>query len=175
MTIADLVPAWENEGAWSARLQVPGEPGGVRPDGTVTAPPDPGALFDTFSAWATDRGFTLYPHQEESLLEIVSDSNVIVGTPTGSGKSLIATAALFAGLATGRRAYYTAPIKALVSEKFFDLVEIFGPAAVGMITGDSAVNADAPIICCTAEILAGIALREGIDADAGIVVMDEFH
>ena len=175
MTIADLVPAWENEGAWSARLQVPGEPGGVQPDGTVTAPPDPGTLFDTFSAWATDRGFTLYPHQEESLLEIVSDSNVIVGTPTGSGKSLIATAALFAGLATGRRAYYTAPIKALVSEKFFDLVEIFGPAAVGMITGDSAVNADAPIICCTAEILAGIALREGIDADAGIVVMDEFH
>ena len=175
MTIADLVPAWENEGAWRARLQVPGEPGGVQPDGTVTTPPDPGALFDTFSAWATDRGFTLYPHQEESLLEIVSDSNVIVGTPTGSGKSLIATAALFAGLATGRRAYYTAPIKALVSEKFFDLVEIFGPAAVGMITGDSAVNADAPIICCTAEILAGIALREGIDADAGIVVMDEFH
>ncbi len=175
MTVADLVPAWENEGAWSARLQVPGEPGGVQPDGTVTAPPDPGTLFDTFSAWATDRGFTLYPHQEESLLEIVSDSNVIVGTPTGSGKSLIATAALFAGLATGRRAYYTAPIKALVSEKFFDLVEIFGPAAVGMITGDSAVNADAPIICCTAEILAGIALREGIDADAGIVVMDEFH
>jgi len=175
VTIADLVPAWENEGAWSARLQVPGEPGGVRPDGTVTTPPDPGTLFDTFSAWATERGFTLYPHQEESLLEIVSDANVIVGTPTGSGKSLIATAALFAGLATGRRAYYTAPIKALVSEKFFDLVEIFGPAAVGMITGDSAVNADAPIICCTAEILAGIALREGIDADAGIVVMDEFH
>ena len=175
MTIADLVPSWENEGAWSARLQVPGEPGGVQPDGTVITPPDPGTLFDTFSTWATDRGFTLYPHQEESLLEIVSDSNVIVGTPTGSGKSLIATAALFAGLATGRRAYYTAPIKALVSEKFFDLVEIFGPSAVGMITGDSAVNASAPIICCTAEILAGIALREGIDADAGIVVMDEFH
>jgi len=175
VTIADLVPAWENEGTWSARLRVPGEPGGVQPDGTVTTPPDPGTLFDTFSAWATERGFTLYPHQEESLLEIVSDANVIVGTPTGSGKSLIATAALFAGLATGRRAYYTAPIKALVSEKFFDLVEIFGPAAVGMITGDSAVNADAPIICCTAEILAGIALREGIDADAGIVVMDEFH
>ena len=81
MTIADLVPAWENEGAWSARLQVPGEPGGVQPDGTVTAPPDPGALFDIFSAWATDRGLPLYPHQEESLLEIVGDANVIVGTP----------------------------------------------------------------------------------------------
>ncbi|MET0865646.1 MAG: DUF3516 domain-containing protein, partial [Nakamurella sp.] len=93
----------------------------------------------------------------------------------GSGKSLIATAALFTGLATGRRSYYTAPIKALVSEKFFDLVDIFGASAVGMITGDSAVNAAAPIICCTAEILAGIALRGGNDSDAGIVVMDEFH
>jgi superfamily II RNA helicase len=117
----------------------------------------------------------LYPHQEEALLEIVADANVIVGTPTGSGKSLIATAALFTGLATGRRSYYTAPIKALVSEKFFDLVDIFGASAVGMITGDSAVNAAAPIICCTAEILAGVALRAGADADAGVVVMDEFH
>ena len=136
---------------------------------------DPGELFDIFSAWADERGLPLYPHQEESLLEIVGDANVIVGTPTGSGKSLIATAALFTGLATGRRSYYTAPIKALVSEKFFDLVDIFGASAVGMITGDSAVNAAAPIICCTAEILAGVALRGGADSDAGIVVMDEFH
>jgi superfamily II RNA helicase len=142
-------------------------------DGEVEA--DPGELFDIFSAWASERGLPLYPHQEESLLEIVGDANVIVGTPTGSGKSLIATAALFTGLATGRRAYYTAPIKALVSEKFFDLVDIFGASAVGMITGDSAVNAAAPIICCTAEILAGIALRGGAESDAGMVVMDEFH
>ena len=117
----------------------------------------------------------LYPHQEEALLEIVSDANVIVATPTGSGKTLIATAALFTGLATGRRAYYTAPIKALVSERFFELTEVFGPAAVGMITGDSAVNPSAPIICCTAEILASVALRGGKTADPGIVVMDEFH
>jgi len=145
---------------------------------SVLIPPaqtDPGALFDSFTQWATSRGIVLYPHQEESLLEIVSDANVIVATPTGSGKSLVATAALFAGLSTGRRAYYTAPIKALVSEKFFDLTEIFGPANVGMITGDSSVNSSAPIICCTAEILASVALRGGADADPGVVVMDEFH
>ncbi|AZI59357.1 DUF3516 domain-containing protein [Nakamurella antarctica] len=121
------------------------------------------------------RGLPLYSHQEEALLEIVADSNVIVATPTGSGKSLIATAALFTALATGRRSYYTAPIKALVSEKFFDLVAIFGADNVGMVTGDSSVNSDAPIICCTAEILASVTLRTGPDTDAGMVVMDEFH
>ncbi len=136
---------------------------------------DPDALYDIFVAWAADRGLPLYPHQEEALLEIVADSNVIVATPTGSGKSLVATAALFTALATGRRAYYTAPIKALVSEKFFDLVDIFGPGKVGMVTGDSSVNADAPIICCTAEILASVSLRTGAQTDAGMVVMDEFH
>src|SRR6478609_6776208 len=149
------------------------------PGAAALLAPPPGAdadeLFDVFATWAAARGLPLYTHQEESLLEIVADSNVILGTPTGSGKSLVATAALFNGLATGRRSYYTAPIKALVSEKFFDLVDIFGASAVGMITGDSAVNAAAPIICCTAEILASVALRGGADADAGIVVMDEFH
>src|SRR6476469_2136979 len=149
------------------------------PGAAALLAPPPGAdadeLFDVFATWAAARGLPLYTHQEESLLEIVADSNVILGTPTGSGKSLVATAALFNGLAGGRRTYYTAPIKALVSEKFFDLVDIFGASAVGMITGDSAVNAAAPIICCTAEILASVALRGGVDADAGIVVMDEFH
>ena len=169
MTLADLVPAHDGESAWDAAL------GSVVPLGHTGHDADPGELFDLFSAWASERGLPLYPHQEESLLEIVGEANVIVGTPTGSGKSLIATAALFNGLATGRRSYYTAPIKALVSEKFFDLVDIFGASAVGMITGDSAVNAAAPIICCTAEILAGVALRGGADADAGVVVMDEFH
>ncbi len=149
----------------------------VATSGLLVPPPDPSpeALVDAFVDWSTGRGLELYPHQEEALLEVVSGHNVIVATPTGSGKSLAATAALFAGLATGRRSYYSAPIKALVSEKFFDLTDIFGPANVGMITGDSAVNPTAPIICCTAEILAGVALRAGADADPGIVVMDEFH
>src|SRR6476620_128129 len=166
VTLADLIPTQDGEGIWDAAL---GSALGQQHEA------DSGELFDLFSGWGSEGGLPLYPHQEESLLEIVGEANVIVGTPTGSGKSLIATAALFNGLATGRRSYYTAPIKALVSEKFFDLVDIFGASAVGMITGDSAVNAAAPIICCTAEILAGIALRGGNDSDAGIVVMDEFH
>ncbi len=109
------------------------------------------------------------------MLEVFSGNNVILATPTGSGKSLVATAAHFAALATDRVSFYTAPIKALVSEKFFALVEVFGADNVGMLTGDAAVNADAPIIACTAEVLANIALREGVEADVGLVVMDEFH
>ena len=89
---------------------------------------------------------------------------MILSTPTGSGKSLVATGAQFGTLAYGGRTFYTAPIKALVSEKFFAAVEIFGPERVGMMTGDASVNPGAPIICCTAEILANIALREGADS-----------
>src|SRR5450756_1858136 len=138
-------------------------------------PPDPDAIFGAFEGWASQHGLDLYPHQEESLLEIVMGSNVILSTPTGSGKSLVAAGAHFTAMANGERSYYTAPIKALVSEKFFALCDIFGAANVGMMTGDASVNAKAPVICCTAEVLANIALREGADADIGQVVMDEFH
>ena len=157
----------------------------------VPTTPDPDSLFDAFTGWAADQGLTLYPAQEEAVLGLVTGAHVILATPTGSGKSLVATAAHFIALAQGRRTYYTAPLKALVSEKFFALVEAFGAHNVGMMTGDSAVNPDAPIICCTAEILANIALRTGggvAEAPAhhddptvpgedavGQVVMDEFH
>ena len=140
-----------------------------------TAEWDPDAAFTAFEEWALERGFGLYPAQADALIEIVSGANVILSTPTGTGKSLVAMGAHFAALGDGRRSYYTAPIKALVSEKFFALVDVFGPENVGMVTGDSSVNADAPIICCTAEILANLALRQGADADVGQVVMDEFH
>ena len=136
---------------------------------------DPDAVYLAFVEWAESTGISLYPAQDEAVIEIVSGKNLILSTPTGTGKSLVAIAAHFAALADGRRSYYTAPIKALVSEKFFALVDVFGAENVGMVTGDSSVNADAPIVCCTAEILANLALREGRDAEVGQVVMDEFH
>src|SRR4051794_34209711 len=137
--------------------------------------PTADAVYEAFLEWTAEQGLQLYPHQEEAAIELFSGNNVILATPTGSGKSMVAVAALLAALADGRVAYYTAPIKALVSEKFFDLCAIFGAENVGMLTGDASVNRDAPIICCTAEVLANIALREGTDADVGLVVMDEFH
>jgi hypothetical protein len=153
-----------------ALIEDPGDLSALRAAGA-----DPDELFASFAAWAEASGTVLYPAQEEALIEVVSGANVVLATPTGSGKSLVATGALYAALAAQRRSYYTAPIKALVSEKFFGLCDVFGAANVGMLTGDAAVNAGAPIIACTAEVLANIALREGADADIGLVVMDEFH
>ncbi len=131
--------------------------------------------LDLFLGWVESRGIELWPHQEEALLSLAAGDHLILGTPTGSGKSMVALGMCFMSVCTDRRAYYTAPIKALVSEKFFDLVELFGRENVGMITGDAAINAEAPIICCTAEILANQALREGEGCDVGCVAMDEFH
>jgi superfamily II RNA helicase len=136
---------------------------------------DPDGLYDAFVEWVEEGGISLYPAQDEALIEIVSGNNVVLSTPTGTGKSLVAVGAHAAAVARGGRSYYTAPIKALVSEKFFALVEVFGAENVGMVTGDSSVNPDAPIVCCTAEILANLALRQGADAAVDQVVMDEFH
>lgn len=137
---------------------------------------DTDEIYERFFTWVEDvKGVEPWPHQEEAIMDLLAGDHVILNTPTGSGKSLVALGMHFAALCTGRRSYYTAPIKALVSEKFFDLVEVFGRENVGMITGDTHINADAPIICCTAEILANQALREGRHADVGCVAMDEFH
>lgn len=133
------------------------------------------AIMDSFIAWTRDQGITLYPAQEEAAIGLAGGDHVILATPTGSGKSMVAIAAHFCALARGQRSFYTAPIKALVSEKFFALCEVFGAENVGMMTGDATVNGGAPIICATAEIVANIALRDGADADIDQVVMDEFH
>lgn len=135
----------------------------------------PEEAYERFMEWVSSRGIEPWEHQEDALFSLAAGSNVILGTPTGSGKSLVALGMMFMAMASGQRAYYTAPIKALVSEKFFYLVDILGRDNVGMITGDSHINTGAPVICCTAEILANQALREGEDTDVGCVAMDEFH
>jgi len=132
-------------------------------------------ILDRFLDYTKEKGVDLYPAQEEAILELLSGKNVILNTPTGSGKSLVALALQFDALAHGRRSYYTSPIKALVNEKFFSLCRDFGPDLVGMITGDATVNSDAPIIVCTAEILMNDALREGSKAPINDVILDEFH
>ncbi len=145
--------------------------GDLRPDDDVSSD----ALLGRFLDYTADKGLSLYPAQEEAILELLDEKNVILNTPTGSGKSLVASAMLFASLARGQRAVYTCPIKALVNEKWMGLCREFGPEQVGLSTGDATVNRDAPILCCTAEVLANIALREGANAAVDNVVMDEFH
>ena len=132
-------------------------------------------LLAAFLDYAAEKKLELYPAQEEAILELFDDRNVILNTPTGSGKSLVAAAMHFRALAKGRRSIYTCPIKALVNEKFLALCRDFGPDNVGMATGDATVNRDAPILCCTAEILANYALRDGADTPFRDIIMDEFH
>ncbi len=136
---------------------------------------DDDTILASFLEHVEESGLTLYPAQEQALLEIASGKNLILNTPTGSGKSLVASFVHFRALAKGQRSVYTSPIKALASEKFFALAKELGPERVGMLTGDAAVNRDAPILCCTAEIVSNMALREGADADIDHLVMDEFH
>ncbi|HEX9243528.1 MAG TPA: DUF3516 domain-containing protein [Anaeromyxobacter sp.] len=142
------------------------------PPAGTTLTPD--VVLDRFVGWVASTGLALYPAQEEAILHLLDGSHLVLATPTGSGKSLVATFLHFQAMAAGQRSFYTCPIKALVNEKFFDLCRLFGPENVGMMTGDGAVNRDAPILCCTAEILMNLAVREAaprVDA----VVMDEFH
>ena len=140
----------------------------------LPASADPDAILSQFVSFVNASGLSLYPAQEEALLELMAGKHVVLNTPTGSGKSLVAAALHFKGLAEGKTSFYTSPVKALVSEKFFDLCRLFGAERVGMLTGDASINRDAPIVCCTAEILANMALRDDA-ARADYVVMDEFH
>ena len=132
-------------------------------------------LLGRFLDYSVARGIELYPAQEEAILELYGEKNLILNTPTGSGKSLVASALHFKSVAQGKRSVYTCPIKALVNEKWLALCREFGAENVGLSTGDATINREAPILCCTAEILANIALREGGAARVDDVIMDEFH
>src|SRR3954453_18798703 len=140
-------------------------PGGSLPDD---------AVLSRFTDWVAGQGLTLYPHQEEALLELLAGRHLVLATPTGSGKSLVATFLHFLAMCRGQISFYTCPIKALVNEKFFALCDAFGARNVGMVTGDAAINREAPVLVCTAEVLSNLALRDPkLRADS--VVMDEFH
>ncbi|MEX1363324.1 MAG: DUF3516 domain-containing protein [Nannocystaceae bacterium] len=132
-------------------------------------------ILERFLGWAEAKGLELYPAQEEAVLEIMAGRHLVLATPTGSGKSLVALAMHFRSLCMGQRSVYTSPIKALVNEKFFDLCRQLGAKNVGMMTGDASINPRAPVLCCTAEIIANFALRDGVHTAADSVVMDEFH
>ncbi len=136
---------------------------------------DADVVLDRFLGWVSDIGLVPYPQQEEALLELMLGRHVVLGTPTGSGKSLVALGLHFKALCEGARSFYTAPVKALVSEKFFSLCDDLGAERVGMATGDASINADAPVLCCTTEVLANMALRQGSRLDAPYAVLDEFH
>ncbi|MFD2303875.1 DEAD/DEAH box helicase [Roseibacillus ishigakijimensis] len=145
---------------------------------TLTKPDSPLSseeALENFLAYLIEAGIEPYDHQENAILELFEGKNVILNTPTGSGKSLVAAALHYRGLCLGRTSYYTVPIKALANEKFLSLCKDFGPENVGLVTGDATVNPDAPIICCTAEILANLALRDGARAPVDDVIIDEFH
>jgi hypothetical protein len=141
------------------------------PDGPVSSD----ELLTRFLDWCAQAGFELYPAQEEALLELWAGKHVVLSTPTGSGKSLVALGLHFKSMAEGRTSFYTSPIKALASEKFFALCDELGAERVGMMTGDASINPEAKVLCCTAEVLANMALRSGPLLDAPEVVMDEFH
>jgi superfamily II RNA helicase len=136
---------------------------------------DPSDVLDAFTVWAAEGGRPLYAHQEEAALALAAGDHVVLATPTGSGKSLVAMAGVALALNAGRRAVWTAPIKALVAEKFFDLVDLFGAQQVGLATGDASINADAPVLVCTAEVLANHALATGAASEFGFACLDEFH
>ena len=170
-SLGALAPSWWEPEPEDPESAAAGEGGAFEPEPWLTTE----EAYERFMDWVASRGIEPWEHQEDALFSLAAGSNVILGTPTGSGKSLVALGMMFMAMASGQRAYYTAPIKALVSEKFFYLVDILGRDNVGMITGDSHINTGAPVICCTAEILANQALREGEDTDVGCVAMDEFH
>lgn len=156
----------------SSRMSALPETTPLKPKDTTSSHDE---LLDHFLMYVESKGLELYPAQEEAILELFGDNNVVLNTPTGSGKSLVAAAMHYKSAGMGRKSVYTCPIKALVNEKFLALCKDFGAENVGMMTGDASVNRDAPILCCTAEILSNIALNEGSESSIRDVIMDEFH
>jgi ATP-dependent RNA helicase HelY len=120
--------------------------------------------------------FPIDRFQEEAFDALDRGEHVVVAVPTGSGKTVVAEYGIAAMRREGRRAFYTAPIKALSNQKYRDLVEIHGEAVVGLLTGDNSINGDAPIVVMTTEVLRNMIYGRSRQLDdLGLVVLDEVH
>src|SRR5215217_4200878 len=130
----------------------------------------------TLSDFTAELGFSLDPFQVEACEALDEGSGVLVCAPTGAGKTVVGEFAIHKALAEGRKAFYTTPIKALSNQKYADLVERYGSKKVGLLTGDNAVNGDAPVVVMTTEVLRNMLYADSPAIDGlGYVVMDEVH
>lgn len=122
------------------------------------------------------QGFVPDPFQVDAIAAIERGETVVVTAPTGSGKTLIAAAAVHLSLSRGHRAFYTTPIKALSNQKFTEFRQSYGLDRVGLLTGDNVINPDAPVVVMTTEVLRNMIYEESTALDAlGVVVLDEVH
>ncbi|HEX5560039.1 MAG TPA: DEAD/DEAH box helicase, partial [Nocardioidaceae bacterium] len=124
----------------------------------------------------SDLGFELDPFQEQACKALEEGRGVLVAAPTGAGKTVVGQFAVHLALAGRRKAFYTTPIKALSNQKYAELVDLYGADRVGLLTGDTSINGDAPVVVMTTEVLrnmlyAGSSSLRGL----GYVVMDEVH
>src|SRR6188508_1507714 len=151
-------------------------------------PPDPAGRYAAFRRRAAARAaspleefrqtqpFALDEFQLHACRALEEGRGVLVAAPTGSGKTVVGEFAVHLALGAGRKAFYTTPIKALSNQKYADLVRVHGPAAVGLLTGDNSVNADAPVVVMTTEVLRNMLYADSPAIDGlGYVVMDEVH
>ena len=126
--------------------------------------------------FTAELGFSLDPFQVEACEALDRGSGVLVCAPTGAGKTVVGEFAVHKALSEGRKAFYTTPIKALSNQKYNDLVERYGSDRVGLLTGDNAVNGDAPVVVMTTEVLRNMLYAESPALlGLGYVVMDEVH
>jgi ATP-dependent RNA helicase HelY len=142
----------------------------------ASSTPGESVRAETRARFEASVSFALDPFQIEAIDALDAGASVVVAAPTGSGKTIVAEYAIAQAIASGKRAYYTAPIKALSNQKYRDLLEVHGPAQVGLLTGDTSINDTAPIVVMTTEVLRNMihAGNRSLD-DLRYVIMDEVH
>lgn len=120
--------------------------------------------------------FPLDPYQAEAIDHLAAGRSVLVAAPTGSGKTVVAEYAIERARASGKKCFYTTPLKALSNQKFRDLARAYSPGEVGLLTGDNSINNDAPLVVMTTEVLRNMIYEESpLLGSLGVVVLDEVH